>query len=83
MYECSCNTMKSLKVIKITTFDQNQFMTCYLIFNFRPTYFSYFLKITAISISDNVKKLVDQKWSFPVVKRVRLKMYELKIFPFK
>ena len=68
MYECSCNTMKSLKVIKITTFDQNQFMTCYLIFNFRPTYFSYFRKITVISISHNVKKLVDQKWSIPVVK---------------
>ena len=68
MYECSCKTMKSLKVIKITTFDQNQFMTCYLIFNFKPTYFSYFRKITAISISHNVKKLVDQKWSFPVVK---------------
>ena len=68
MYECTHDTMKSSKVIKITTFDQNQFMTYYLIFNFRPTYFSYFLKITAISISDNVKKLVDQKWSIPVVK---------------
>ena len=56
MYECLCKTMKSLKVIKITTFDQNQFMTCYLIFNFKPTYFSYFRKITAISISHNVIK---------------------------
>ena len=71
MYECTHDTMKSSKVIKITTFDQNQFMTYYLIFNFRPTYFSYFLKITAISISDNVKKLVDQKWSIPVVKGLR------------
>ena len=68
MYECTRNTRKSLKVIKITTFDQNQFMTCYLIFNFRPTYFSYFRKITVISISHNFKKLVDQKWSIPVVK---------------
>ena len=48
--------MKSLKVIKITTFDQNQFMTCYLIFNFKPIYFSYFRKITAISNSHSVKK---------------------------
>ena len=55
MYECKCNTMKSLKVTKITTSDQNQIMTCYL-FNFRATYFSYFRKITAISISYNVKK---------------------------
>ena len=44
MYECKFNTMKSLKVIKIATFDQNEFMTCYLIFNFRPTFFSYFSK---------------------------------------
>ena len=68
MYECSCNTMKSLKVIKITTFDQNQFMTCYLIFNFKPTYFSYFRKITAISISHNVKKEVGPNGPFPVVR---------------
>ena len=71
MYECSCNTMKSLKVIKITTFDQNQFMTCYLIFNFKPTYFSYFRKITAISISHNVKKEVGPNGPFPVVKGLR------------
>ena len=68
MYECTCNTMKSLKVIKITSFDQNQFMTGYLIFNFRPTYFSYFRKITSIYISHNVKKQMGQKWSIPVVK---------------
>ena len=68
MYECTCNTMKSFKVIKITIFDQNQFMTCYLIFNFRPTYFSYFRKTTAISISHNVKKQMVQKWTIPVVK---------------
>ena len=71
MYECSCNTMKSLKVIKITTFDQNQFMTCYLIFNFKPTYFSYFRKITAISISHNVKKEVGPNGPFPVVKGLK------------
>ena len=64
MYECSCKTMKSFKVIKITTFDQNQFMTCYLIFNFKPTYFSYFRKIIAISISHNVKKRGGSKWTF-------------------
>ena len=58
MYECPCNTMKSLKMLKITTFDQNQFMTCYLILNFKPTYFSYFRKITAISISHIVKGLI-------------------------
>ena len=64
--------MNPLKVIKVTTFGQNHFMTCYLIFHFRPTYFSYFRKITAISISHNVKKLVDQKWSFPEVKGLRI-----------
>ena len=41
------------KLIKINTFNQNQFMTCYLIFNFRPIYFSYFRKITANSNSHN------------------------------
>ena len=56
LYECTFNTMKSLKMIKITSFDQNHFMTCYLIFNFRPIYFSYFRNITAISISHYVKK---------------------------
>ena len=68
MYECTCNTMKSLKVIKITIFDQNQFMTCYLIFNFRPTFFSYFRRIIAISVCHNVKKQMVQKWTIPVVK---------------
>ena len=43
-------------------------MTCYLILDFRPTYFSYFQKITAISHSHNVKKEVDPKLAFPVVK---------------
>ena len=43
-YECSCKTIESLKLVKITTFDQNQFMTCYLILDLRPTYFSYFQK---------------------------------------
>ena len=55
-------------MIKITPFDQNQFMTCYLIFNFRPTYFSYFRKITANSISHNVKKEVGPNGPIPVVK---------------
>ena len=65
MYECTCNTIKSLKVIKITTFDKNQFMTCYLILNFKPTTFSYFRKITAFSISHSVKKLGDQSGPSP------------------
>ena len=43
-------------------------MTCYLIFNFRPTNFSYFRKITAISISHNVKKEVGPNGSISVVK---------------
>ena len=72
MYECACNMMKSLQVIKMTNFDQNQFLTLYLILNLRPTYFSYFRKISAISISHNVKKLGDQKWSFPKVKGLKL-----------
>ena len=63
MYECACNMMKSLQVIKMTNFDQNQFLTLYLILNLRPTYFSYFRKISAISISHNVKKRVDQNLS--------------------
>ena len=71
MYECKFNTMKSLKVIKIATFDQNEFMTCYLIFNFNPTYFSYFRKITAIPIPHNVKKEVGPNGPFPVVKGLR------------
>ena len=68
MYECPCKTIESLDLIKRTTFDKNQFMTCYLIFNFRPTFFSYFWKITADSVFHNVKKQVGQKWPFPVVK---------------
>ena len=47
---------------------QNQFRTCYLILDFRPTYFSYFQKITAISHAHNVKKEVVPKDPFPVVK---------------
>ena len=55
MSECTCNTMKSLKVTKLRTFDKNQFMTCNLIFNFRATYFSFLHRgITAISMSYNV-----------------------------
>ena len=46
-------------------------MTCYLILDFRPTYFSYFRKITAISHSHNVKKEVDPKLAFPVVKGLK------------
>ena len=68
MYECPCKTIESLDLIKRITFDKNQFMTCYLIFNFRPTFFSYFWKITADSVFHNVKKQVGQKWPFPVVK---------------
>ena len=45
-------------------------MTCYLILDFRPTYFSYFQKITAISHSHNVKKEGDPKDPFPVVKGI-------------
>ena len=71
MYECTCNPMKSSKVIKTTTFDQKQFMTFYLIFNFKTTYFSYFRKITAISIYHNVKKEVGLNGPFPVVKGLR------------
>ena len=46
----------------------NEFMTCYLIFDFRPTYFSYFQKISANSNSHNVKKEVEPKDTIPVVK---------------
>lgn len=70
-WDLDCNEWlwtKSLKVVNITPFDQNQFMTCYLIFNFRPTYFSYFRKITANSISHNVKKEVGPDGPIPVVK---------------
>ena len=38
-----------LKTDKNNNFDQNQFKTCYLIYNFRPTYFSYLQKIIAYS----------------------------------
>ena len=54
MYECSCKTIETLKLVKIKTFDQNQFMTCHLIFNLRPTCFSNSETITAISICRNV-----------------------------
>ena len=47
--------IESLKLIKVTTFDQNQFMTFYLIFNFRPTYFSYFQKKSLILILEALK----------------------------
>ena len=65
MYESTCKTIESLNLIKIGTFDQNQFMACYLIFNFRPTYFSYFRKIIALSISHNVKKTTGPKVVLP------------------
>ena len=67
-YECPCKTIESLKLVKITTFDQNQFMTCYLILDFRPTYFSFFRKITALSIPPNVKREVGPNGPVPVVK---------------
>ena len=47
---------KMLKTDKITTFFQNQLLTCYLTFNIRPTYFSIFRKINANSYSNNDKK---------------------------
>ena len=71
MYECPCKTIESLDLMKRTILDKNQLMTCYLIFNFRPTFFSYFWKITADSVFHNVKKQVGQKWPFPVVKGLR------------
>ena len=40
---------------KTIAFDKDKFMT-YLIFNFKPTYFSYFHKIIAYFNSHNVKK---------------------------
>ena len=80
MYECPCKTIESLDLIKRTTFDKNQFMTCYLIFNFRPTFFSYFWKITADSVFHNVKKQVGQKWPFPVVKGLKNYIVALSIY---
>ena len=65
MYECPFKTIESLKLVKIITFDQNQLMTCYLIFHFRPTYFSYFHKITANYNSHKVKKQAEQKVPTP------------------
>ena len=59
--------IKSLDLIKGTTFDLKQFMTCHLIFDFRPTYYSYFQKISANSYSHNVKKQVDPYGSISVV----------------
>ena len=71
MYECQWKTIESLDLTKRTTFVQNQFMTCYLILNFKPAYFSYFQKVIAISISHNVKKGVGPNGPFPVVKGLR------------
>ena len=79
MYECPCKTIESLDLIKRITFDKNQFMTCYLIFNFRPTFFSYFSKITTDSVFHNVKKQVGQKWPFPVVKGLRVNFFKNKL----
>ena len=61
-------TIKTLKLIKIINVVQNQFMTFYLIFNFRLAYFLYFQKIIANSNYHNVKKQLEQKRSIPVVK---------------
>ena len=77
MYECPCKTKESLDLIKETSFDKNQFMTCYLIFKFRPTFFSYFWKITTDSVFHNVKKQVGKKWPFPVVKGLILFFWEI------
>ena len=63
--ENNSNMMKSSKLIKISTFHQNKFLTCYLIFNFRPTYFSYFRKITGNYNSHNVKKTGGSKTNHP------------------
>ena len=71
MYECTCKSIEPLDMIKRTTFDQNQCMTSYLIYDFRPTYFSYFQKISANSNSHNVKKQVDQYGSITVVKGLK------------
>ena len=55
-------------------------MTCYLILDFRPTYFSYFQKITAISHSHNVKKEMDPKDPFSVVKGLKyIVIYQSKV----
>ena len=62
MYEFTCKMIESLELINITTFDENQFLTCYLIFNFRQTYFSYFQKIIPNSICHNVKKQVEKNF---------------------
>ena len=78
MYECTCKTIESSELINITTFDQNQFMTCYLIFNFRPTYFSYFQKIIANSNSHNVKKQVEKKFH-PRSQGVKVTTFESKL----
>ena len=66
MYECACKTIESLNVIKIT-FGQNQFITYYIMFNFRRTYFAHFQNISANSDPYKVKKQVEQKRSIPVV----------------
>ena len=41
-------------------------------FQFQTDFFSCFRKISAISVSHNVKKLGYQKWSSPVVKGLKL-----------
>ena len=52
---------KTKKLTKLLKKQQNQFLNFYLIFNFRPTSCRCFWKITANSISPNVKKHVVQK----------------------
>ena len=60
--------MKSSKLLTTNTFHQNQFLTFYLIFNFRLTYFSYFQKITTDSYSHIVKKTGGTKVFHPVLR---------------
>ena len=76
-----CNMMKTVNVIKVS-FDQDQFITGYLIFDFRPTYVSYLQKISANSHSHNVKKEVEPSGSIPVVKRLKMR-YILSVVCFK
>ena len=66
------NMKKSSKLLKLTDFHQNNFLTCYLIINFGSTFFLTFQKIIAYSISPNVKTQVAQKCAISVVKQLRV-----------
>ena len=68
MYECTFNTIKILKSDKNNNFRPKYIYDLLSYFQFQTGFFSYFRKITALSLSHDVKKLRDQKWSFPVVK---------------